>query len=354
MSRKIFLVIASALMLSGCSIGIPSDLGAAGGSVWKSFDAGATFVPKVTVNEEQRIGTADVVSFVFDPRDPEILYIGTRENGIFKTSDGAEHWEQLDFPPVKVYGLALDQNNGDRMYASGVYGDIAKIYRSDDAGKNWKEIYTEPGEGTVITALGSSPDVPETLYAGTSAGVVIKSTNGGETWKNVLIAKDPVTKVLFRKGSPDTVTLLVLGQGVAISADGGITWNEHTARNITEFDREKENISPESISTIVSDPSGVNGLYAGAKNGLFRSNDSGKTWQAINIIESSKKFPVRAVAVNPANPSEIVYASGNAFYRSVDGGAQWATTKLEIDRGVNIIEYEPGNPMNIYFALRKF
>ncbi len=354
MSRKTFLVVGSALLLSGCSIGVPSGTGTSGGSVWKSFDAGATFIPKVTVSEEQRIGTVDVVSLVFDPRDPETAYIGTRENGIFKTTDGAEHWEQLDFPPVKVYGLTIDRNSGDRMYASGVYSDIAKIYRSDDAGENWKEIYTEPGEGTVITALGSNPDVPEVLYAGTSAGVVIKSTNGGETWKNVIVAEGPVTKVLFHKGLPEMVTLLVLNQGVAISADGGTTWNEYTARSIAEFDREKENISPENISTIISDPSGVNGLYAGAKNGLFRSNDSGKTWQALDVIESSKKFPVRAVAVNPANPSEIVYASGNAFYRSVDGGTQWATTELEIDRSVNIIEYEPSRPDIIYFALRKF
>lgn len=351
MSRKILLVAVSALVLSGCSISIPSDLGASGGSVWKSFDAGATFVPKVTVNEEQRIGTADVVSLVFDPRDPQIAYIGTRENGIFKTSDGAEHWEQLVFPPIKTYGLALDRNNGDRMYAGGVYGDIAKMYRSDDAGKNWKEIYTEPGEGTVITALGSNPDVPETLYAGTSAGVVIKSTNGGETWKNILAADGPVTEILFRRGSPDTVTLLVLDEGVAVSADGGATWNEYATSTVT-FDADI--VSPEGIMTIAADPQSANILYAGAENGLFRSADSGKGWQAIDIIESSKRFPIRAVAVNPSDPNEIIYAAGNAFYRSVDGGVKWATTQLEIDRSVNIIEYEPSRPDIIYFALRKF
>lgn len=351
MSRKILPVVVSALILSGCSIGIPSDLGATGGSVWKSFDAGATFVPKVTVSAEQRIGTADVVSLVFDPRDPQTAYIGTRENGIFKTSDGAEHWEQLVFPPIKNYGLAIDRNDGDRIYAGGVYGDIAKMYRSDDAGKNWKEIYTEPGEGTIITALGSNPDVPETLYAGTSAGVVIKSTNGGETWKNVLVAKGPVTEVLFREGSPEMVTFLVLDEGVAMSADGGATWNEYAASPMT-FDADI--VSPEGMMTIAPDPQSANVLYAGAQNGLFRSADSGKTWQALDIIESSRAFPIRAVAVNPSDPNEIVYAAGNAFYKSVDGGVRWATTQLEIDRSVNIIEYEPGNPANIYFALRKF
>lgn len=353
MIRKFFSVIGSALILSGCSISAPSILStSAGGSIWKSFDAGATFAPKVTVNEQQRISSADVLVMVFDPHDPQTLYIGTKESGIFRTADGAEHWERLEFPPIKTYGLAIDQNKSDRLYASGVYDGIAKMYRSEDAGKNWKEIYTEPGTGTVITALGSSPDIPETIYAGTSAGVVIKSTNGGETWKNVLVAKGPVTKMLFHKGQPGMVTLLVLDQGAVVSSDGGGTWSDHTAQSFSSFDT--ANVRPTGITTIASDPGRTNVLYAGATNGLFRSDDNGKNWRALDIIESSKKFPVRAITVSPLDSNEIIYASGNAFYRSVDGGVKWATTQLEIDRGVNVIEYEPTHPQIIYFGLRAF
>lgn len=352
MLRKILLVVGSALVLSGCSLDAPSGIGTSGGSVWKSFDSGETFAPKVTVNEEQRIGSADVLSFVFNPRDSQTIYIGTKGDGIFRTTDGAEHWEQLVFPPLKTYGLTIDRNNGDRLYASGVYGDIAKMYRSDDAGKNWKEIYTEPGKGTVITALGSNPDVPETLYAGTSAGVVIKSTNGGETWKNVLVVKGPVTKVLFHKGFPEMATLLVLNSGAVFSSDGGKTWNDNKIQGVAS--RSAAEARPDGIVSIAADPGKANILYAGAKNGLFRSDDSGKNWQALDIIESSKKFPVRAIAVNPENSDEIVYASGNAFYRSVDGGVKWATTQLEIDRSVSAIEYDPAHPGVLYFSLRKF
>jgi photosystem II stability/assembly factor-like uncharacterized protein len=353
MWRKILLIVVSALLLSGCSLGLPTDLGtSSGGSIWKSSDSGQTFNPKVTIDEKTKISSADVLSFVFDPQNSNVIYIGTKENGIFKTSDGAEHWERLTFPPLKIYGLTIDRNNNHRLYASGVYQDIAKMYRSDDAGKDWKEIYTEPGKGTVITALGSNPSAPDILYAGTSAGVVIKSTNGGETWSNVLAAKGPVTKVLFREGQADSVTLLVFNQGVAFSSDGGKTWNDYTAQSFLPSN--KENIQPDGIIALSADPVRTNVLYAGAKNGLFRSEDNGKNWQELAIIESSKKFPVRAIAINPQNVGEIVYASGNAFYRSVDGGVKWATTQLEIDRGVGNIEYDLSNPKIIYFTLRKF
>src|SRR3972149_7960830 len=91
MSYKIFLVAVSALMLFGCSLGLSSDLGtSSGGSIWKSFDSGQTFNSKVTVDEKTKISSADVLSFVFDPQNSNVIYIGTKENGIFKTSDGAE------------------------------------------------------------------------------------------------------------------------------------------------------------------------------------------------------------------------------------------------------------------------
>lgn len=352
MPHKILLVIVSVLVLSGCSLGLPAGTGTSGGSIWKSFDSGQTFAPKVTIDEKTRISSADVLSFVFDPQNPNIIYIGTKENGVFKTIDAAENWERLTFPPLKVYGLAIDRNNNNRLYASGVYQDIAKIYRSEDAGKEWKEIYTEPGKGTVITALGLIPSALNVLYAGTSAGVVIKSTNGGETWSNVLVAKGPVTKILFREGQSENVTLLVLNHGVVFSSDGGQTWNDFATQDITSLG--ENDVQPDGITMLVADPARTNILYVGANNGLFRSEDNGKSWQAISIIESSKKFPVRAIAINPQNVGEIVYASGNAFYKSTDGGVKWATTQLEIDRGVAGIEYDPMHPEIIYFVLRKF
>ncbi|OGI14094.1 MAG: hypothetical protein A3E38_02090 [Candidatus Moranbacteria bacterium RIFCSPHIGHO2_12_FULL_54_9] len=351
MFRKTGLVIISAFLLSGCSLSVPSGLGTAGGSIWKSFDGGATFAPKTFVNDKQSIGSADVLSFVFDPRDPQIIYIGTKDSGIFKTTDGAEHWEQITFPPLKVYGLAIDHSNGDRLYASGVYNEISKMYRTDDAGKNWKEIYTEPGKGTVITTIGSNPDTPNVLYAGTSAGVVIKSVDSGDSWKNISIAKGPVTGVFFDSGAPNLVRLFIFGQGMAVSNDGGQGWDDYTSQKLAGFGT---SASPKSITAVIADPVYPGLLYAGAQNGLFRSRDGGKAWEAINIIESSRKFPIRAIAINPHSSEEIAYAAGAAFYKSSDGGVNWATTQLEINRGISFIHYDPSDPARIYFTLRKF
>jgi photosystem II stability/assembly factor-like uncharacterized protein len=361
MRRFLPVVLFSAFFLSGCSL--PGSLPFFGssreaGSVFKSTDAGASFEPKTTINEKQHLTSADILSAAFHPTNPSILYIGTATDGLFRTENGGEEWKPITFPPEKAYGLAVDAQNGDRLFASGSYEGVGKIYLSENAGADFREIYTEPGPGTVITALAVHPMETQVVYAGTSAGSVIKSTDGGMTWKNVTTATAPVTQILFDRSNPSFVMLVLFQKGTSVSQDEGATFTEHLPKSesITRnpLTGAEESVVPDSILTVVPDPNRGGVFYAGAKNGLFRSEDSGTTWKPLDIIETSKKFPIRAIAVNPKNSQEIVYASGQAFYKSIDGGVKWATTDLPIARGVSHLLYNPDNPAEIYFTLRKF
>lgn len=345
-------VVLGAFFLSGCSLSVPG-VSSGGGSVWKSSDAGKTFESKVTVDEKRKIASADVLSFVFHPTDSQIIYMGTLESGLFKTTDGAEHWTPLTFPPTKIYGLTIDQQNGDRLFASGIYNDVGKIYRTEDAGANWTEVYAEPGPGSVITALAAHPANPNLLYAGTSNGVVIKSMDGGMSWENLTTAKGPVTKILLDRNT-ERATLLVFGKGVMVTENGGRDWSEAFLQAYLPQTGDDQVVQLDTLSNMIADRSHPGTFYGAARNGVFRSRDSGKTWESLPIIESSRKFPVRSVAVNPVNGNEIVYVSGATFYKSVDGGTNWSTTQLSVDRGVSVLEYEPGAPEKIYFGLRKF
>ncbi|MBP9697779.1 MAG: hypothetical protein KBD65_01160 [Candidatus Moranbacteria bacterium] len=367
MGKKVLAIVAFSMLLSGCTVKLPVAVPGAstgGGSVWKSSDSGETFSSKVVVTvdgAEQKITSADVLNFVFSPSDQQVIYMGTLGSGLFKTIDGAEHWEKLVFPPTKIYGLTIDRSNANLVYASGVISDVGKVYRSEDGGKEWKEVYTEPGAGTVITALGSSPDVPSTIYAGTSAGVIIKSMDGGETWKNVFVAKGPITDLVFHPGLPATVTFLIFSKGTIMSSDGGGTWNDYASLSANASSSSQTGtavdltaLQPSGITTLVADPSRPGLLYAGGSNGLFKSDNYGESWQALPIIESSRKFPIRSVAISPKNSAEVIYVSGSAFYKSIDRGMTWSTIQLKIDRGVSVIEYTPNASEIIYFGLRKF
>lgn len=346
----------SLIFLSGCSL--PGLGGGSEGSIFKSSDAGETFEPKVAINEETSIQSADVFSAVICPNNPDRLYIGTEANGIFRTKNGGDQWEAVTFPPEKIYGLTLDPENCDRLYASGSYLGVGKIYVTENGGDEWREIYTEPGPGSVITALALHPVDRNVLYAGTSEGVVIKSTDSGETWKNVVMASAPVTQILYEPSQRELVVLALFKKGVAISTDSGNSFEEFVSSDVfsqgyRSLDAERPE-TPGDLFTFAPDPNRPGYYLAGAGNGLFRSNDFGRTWEAVPTIESSNRFPIRSVAVNPRNSNEIVYVAGNAFYKSIDGGIKWATTNLTIERGVSRILYHPAEANIIYLTLRAF
>jgi photosystem II stability/assembly factor-like uncharacterized protein len=83
-------------------------------------------------------------------------------------------------------------------------------------------------------------------------------------------------------------------------------------------------------TTVAVDPSRSDVLYAGSPYGVFRSVDSGVTWEArTNGMSDPRVF---AVAVNPRSPGVLyVGGFGGRIYRSTDSGAAWSETKLGAD-----------------------
>ena len=136
MIHKYFFVLGLLFFLTGCTIKLPTSGSstAATGSVYKSTDAGHTFEAKITIDEKTKLSSADVLSVAIHPTNSQIIYIGTETNGLFRTTNGADTWQKIAFPPTKIYGLTVDNTNGDRLFATGVYESTGKIYRSLDAG----------------------------------------------------------------------------------------------------------------------------------------------------------------------------------------------------------------------------
>jgi photosystem II stability/assembly factor-like uncharacterized protein len=363
MTKKIVAAVCGAIVLSGCSMPVPGA-GTEKGSIWKSFDNGQTFALKSRVDEKRSIASADVLSLSFHPKDPNRIFIGTVDNGIFKTADGGEAWEPIDFPPKKIYSFVLDRNDPDnRMFASGTMGDVGKIYRTDDGGQNWREVYSEPGTGAIMTAVAEHPRDTNVLFGGTSAGTMVKSVDGGETWKNIGASLDgPITQIAFDAAQPMALYALIYNKQLYYSPDGGMTWidwekekakDSSTTSSLSSGSGQSDRRAPESILSIVPDPSVSGTLYATRQGGLYRSRDFGKYWDKLNIIESAEKFPIRAMAVNPHDSNEIIFVSGTAFYKSKNAGETWAVTELTVDRSVSVLAYDPVHPEIVYLALRK-
>lgn len=402
MKRLLVLVPMAALFLSGCSPlpsaqkpkNAPAVPDAPGGfsakiekgSLWKTSDGGQTFEVRSQIDETTRVEKADILSIAYHPKKPAVIYVSTVDHGILRTEDGGNRWEQIPFPPKRIYSFILDRNDPDnRMFASGVLGEWSKVFRTDDGGKNWREVYTEPGQKTVITALSQHFRDMNVIFAGTSAGTIVKSVDGGSTWKNIGNKVDgTAADIAFDAAKPLVTYLLMLGKQLYYSPDGGrnwLDWEEEKRKEVKVLQdraaklakdgkreqsdavrkqaedlgkRNQENRMPQGIISIATDPTTSGTIYAGTNAGLFRSTDSGKYWYELNIIESAKKFPIRSIAVDPKNPKEVVFVAGKAFYRSVNGGETWAVTGLNVDRDASFVSYDPFDSKYLFLGLRSF
>lgn len=388
MSRKILGLGALSfvfLLLSGCTLKPPAignqnsneetnafETKAEAGSIWRSDDGGKTFAPKVYVDEKRKITKADILNISFllrgdeetlvksrDLRRVPDIYVGTVEDMMFKTADGAEVWEPINFPPEKVYSFVASRRSIDRMYATGVVGGRGKIFRTTDGGATWKDVYSEPGTGTTLVSLAEHPMDINLLYAGTSAGTVVLSRDGGDTWKNVGTAVNgPITGIVFDAKEKSVVYLLAFNSKVYATSDAGDTWQDLDTVRTEERKKNpdaaaKPLVAMQAINTLVADPYISGTIYAGTKTGIFRSRDFGISFEKMNIIESAEKFPIRALAINPKNSNEIVFVAGRTFYKSVNGGETWSVNMLNTDRDVSVITYDPEYPETLYLGLRK-
>jgi photosystem II stability/assembly factor-like uncharacterized protein len=341
----ILLVILLILLLSGCSFGRSS--GSMNG-VLKSQDGGENWEVKVKVDEENNISAVDVLSIAVSPIDNKIIYIGTMNSGVFISRDGAETWQQLNFPPTKNYSLALDPGDGKTIYATGVFQDRGKIYKSENGGTDWKEVYTEPTSGVVVSSLTMDKNNPEVLYAGNSEGLIFKTMDGGKSWRSIYAASGPVTGIAIDASNDYFVYFLVFNQGILETKDGGVSVVK-LDENINKLEKGT------GIFSIKTDPNVSGTVYAGLNGDIIRSIDFGENWSIVNTLNSinpTSDLSIRAIDINPKNSNEIIYGSAQAIYKSLDGGVQWSTFQLETSKFVGAIKYDPINSGTLYLGLR--
>lgn len=344
------------LAFSGCTSGVTSTSSTTTvskkfGNFLKSFDGGKNWETKVKIDESKNIGLTNILSMEIDPMNSSIIYIGTEKDGLYVTKDGAENWEKLVFPLGKIYGLAIDNSNNQIIYATGVLNSRAKIFKSMNAGKEWQEIYTEPANDSVISSLEISKKNSKVLYCGTSEGMIFKTVDGGQSWKNLEKANGPIIDITFDSENEQIVYFAVSKGTIFRTMDGGVKFEDLGKMDISKIATGKSlNLNTYSIET---DPGSLGVLYVGTDSGMLRGSEFGEKWEEINILESSKKFPVRSITINPKNSNEILYSSSGVIYRSLDRGINWFTFQLNTENSIQVMEYDWANPGNIYAGLRK-
>ncbi len=211
--------------------------------------------------------------------------------------------------------LAIDPNNGNTLL---VGARDSLLLRSDNGGQTWRPLPFPAGARGVFNSLIIHPTESGHFYAGLDAGDsrdsgVYESQDGGEQW--LALPGIGGRRIDSLAMSPSDPHVLAAGtsQGVFLSADGGEIWQRISRENDPEM---------QDITALAFDPANSKIIYAGTPHLPWKTVDGGATWRSIHdgLIDDSDIFSIH---VNPDRP-ELVFASAcSGIYRSDNAGDSW-------------------------------
>ena len=292
-----------------------------------------------------------VVAVAADPVDPAVFYFGACAGGVWKSDDGGQYWENItdgQLNTASIGALAVAPSDGNVIYAgtgeSTIRIDVSHgdgVYRSTDGGKHWHhkgltesrhigEIAVHPGDPDLVyvAALGHmSKDNPERgLY---------RSSDGGDTWELVLhvndgagavdVSLDPLNpRIVYATIWQARRTFWSIDSGgpncgLWRSLDGGDTWTDISRHpGLPDGTLGKMGVS--------ASPARAGRVFAiieaeGRKRGLYRSDDSGDTWEKVSSNPELcwRPWYYMHVIAHPTDADTVYVMNRNAWV-SIDGG----------------------------------
>ncbi len=337
-------VVALALLGQSCSISLGTGRGLDGG-VWRSDDHGRTWQQKnfVRQDKKQRLTLNDVSGRVlaFDSRDPDHLYLGTRENGIWSTTNAGEQWNPTSLRSGDYQCLDFDPLNSSILYTAA--GPL--VLKSVDGGAKWNGVYTESQPGQAVTCVAVDPFNGHLVWATTSGGKVLLSEDYGQTWTMKYTHSTPFLprRLYLDPSDSGVITIFTRGNGIIIGANRGSAWEDRST-GLKSFSGGLD------IRSVVIVPSG---WYLATAYGLLQSADQGISWNPIKTLVTAGSIPLQNVAVNPRNGRDLFITTDQKIHHTTDGGETWSVKTLPTSRLPVLLTFDPVKPDRLYVATFK-
>lgn len=322
------------------------------GGLYRSKDMGEAW-EQLTVRDKQfSITSLNILSITINPVNTDIIYLGSRGDGIYKSFSQGAYWHQLQdkngvfSSQANVYDIAIDPKNPDRIYA-GVYQDKkGRVFRSQDGGESWEEVYIVSKEKYAVFAIAIDSYDPSIIYIGTAQGGLLKSTDYGKSWETMKWFEDVISDIAINPQDTRIVYLSTFEEGIYKSTDKGETWQSFEEK-LKDFQQAKK------VENLVIDSKRPNIIYAGSEYGLLTTKNAGETWQEVNIVMPPESRPVLSLAIENDNTDHLYYGAGPVLYRSIDQGINWTVHGLASQRDIKAIAINPKNPQMIYAGMHK-
>ncbi len=319
-------------------------LGATGGGVWKTDDAGVTWRPI----SDGFLDRGSIGAIAVADSDPNVVYVGTGEacvrsnfsegDGVYRSTDAGRTWTHVGLDLTRQIGrIVVDPSNPDVVYVAAlgnVFGPSAErgVYRSKDGGRTWARVlFVDENTGAVDLSI--DPRDSRVLYAGMwrvrrrpwnldSGGPgsgLYKSTDAGDTWRpltaglptgikgRIGVAVSPV------RSSRVWAIVEATDGGVFRSDDSGASWSRTNGESAI---RERAWY----YSHIIADPAALDTVYVLTLQ-INKSTDGGRSFKVVRPRHSDN----HGLWIDPDDADRLINGNDGGANISVNGGRTWTT-----------------------------
>ncbi len=360
--------------------------------VYRSKDGGKTWERILYVDAD--VGAADLI---LDPNNPRIIYASTwrvrrtpysfssggEGSGLWKSTDGGDHWVELSGKPglpkgpLGIIGIAVSPANSDRLWAQ-VEAPEGGLFRSDDGGEHWQKVnderkmrqrawyytrvYADPLDEDVVYVLnvrwykskdggrhfktmGSphgdhhdlwiDPHKPRRMIIADDGGAQV-SFDGGENWSTY---HNQPTAQFYRLTTDDVFPFRVY----AAQQDNSSVRIAHRSSGWWITERDWEPTAGCECGHLAPDPANPDIVYGGCYGGYLERKDHRRAmsrnisvWPDLPMgygAESLKyRFNWNFPILFSRHYSGRLYAASNHLHRSTDGGQSWQLISPDLTR----------------------
>jgi photosystem II stability/assembly factor-like uncharacterized protein len=318
---------------------------AGSGGVWKTIDAGTTWMPIFDMEKSYSIGCITI-----DASNPNTVWVGSGENvsgrhvgfgdGIYKSLDGGKTWKNMGLENSEhIAKIIIDPRDANVIYAAaegGLWSPGAErgVYKSNDGGATWQAAL-QISMDTGVTDIAMDLQNPAVLYAaayqrrrsvaafiagGPESGIY-KTFDSGKHWQKLtsglpqghigrigLAVSPQKSGVVYA-----TIEADARERGFYRSLDSGASW-EKRSKYISN------GTGPHYYQEIYADPHFFDRVY---QNDVWLnvSDDGGKTFREVE--GKSKHSDNHALAFDPRNPDYLLAGCDGGLYESWNRGQTW-------------------------------
>jgi len=351
------------IIYAGTTIGIYKSVD--GGTIWQLFSSGITHLNiwSIEFGPEEKIiaGSINAGGGIFissdegdnwassntgltalcqrfillDPQNDNVIYAGTAGRGFQKSIDGGNTWQDCNngLPQnATVMSGAIVPNNSNTIY-SGIYdncGYVNGIFKTTDSGVTWLPTSLN---NKYVWAIDINPVETNIIYAGTYMDDIYKSIDGGDNWTTTGFGMGMITDIAIDPLNPSVIYVSdLLGDKVWKSENSGANWFQ------TGF-------LGEGPFCITIDPFDNTTIYLGGYRGVYKSTDSGTTFNLTSLGSLSAGATVKAIVIDPLDPN-VIFAGARAgmgfwaakVWKSIDAGETWTEFTNELPANTNVCD----------------